>query len=69
MHQKRSNCVICRHEGKGSLFAELKARGWASALSAGQGGGSFSARSFLNVHIDLTQEGARCLLNAGSTTS
>lgn len=59
-----------RHEGKGSLFAALKARGWASALSAGQGGGSFSARSFFSVHVDLTQEGAPmyrlgCRMSAG----
>jgi len=48
-----------RHEGAGSLFAALKARRWASGLSAGQSGGSFSARSAFNVHVDLTDEGAQ----------
>ncbi|EIE20423.1 hypothetical protein COCSUDRAFT_30601 [Coccomyxa subellipsoidea C-169] len=37
------------HEGFGSPFAVLKARGWATGLSAGEGGSSFSARSFFTV--------------------
>ena len=47
----------CRHEGFGSPFAVLKARGWATELSAGEGGSSFSARSFFTVGINLTDEG------------
>lgn len=47
----------CRHEGEGSLFALLKARGWATSLSAGEGSGSFSARSFFSIGITLTDEG------------
>ncbi|BDA50691.1 Insulin-degrading enzyme [Coccomyxa sp. Obi] len=45
------------HEGFGSPFAVLKARGWATELSAGEGGSSFSARSFFTVGINLTDEG------------
>lgn len=49
--------AVYRHEGFGSPFALLKARGWATALSAGEGGSSFSARSFFTVGITLTDEG------------
>jgi len=49
--------LVFRHEGFGSPFALLKARGWATGLSAGEGGSSFSARSFFTVGITLTDEG------------
>lgn len=42
------------HEGDGSAFAALKARGWASALSAAESGNSISSRGFFYVRIDLT---------------
>jgi secreted Zn-dependent insulinase-like peptidase len=45
------------HEGAGSAFALLKARGLANALSAGEGGGGLSSRSFFAVKVDLTEEG------------
>ncbi|KAG2427393.1 hypothetical protein HYH02_014613 [Chlamydomonas schloesseri] len=47
------------HEGEGSVFALLKARGWASALWAGESGGGMSFASFFTVHIELTEEGQR----------
>ena len=50
-----------RHEGAGSLYALLKARGWATALSAGTSN-SFSARSFFDVNIDLTDKGLACYM-------
>ena len=53
-----------RHEGSGSILAHLKERGWATSLSAGEGSGSFSARSFFNVRVTLTDEGVRLLLDA-----
>ena len=40
------------------MFALLKARGWATSLSAGESGNSFSSRSFFFVRIELTDEGA-----------
>jgi hypothetical protein len=46
-----------RHEGEGSVFAVLKARGWAVELSAGESGMSFSAASLFSVNIVLTDEG------------
>lgn len=52
---------VCRHEGAGSLYALLKARGWATALSAGTSN-SFSARSFFDVNVDLTDEGLGSLV-------
>ena len=52
-----------RHEGSGSILAHLKEQGWATSLSAGEGSGSFSARSFFNVRVTLTDEGARPLLS------
>ncbi len=46
------------HEGEGSLFAVLKARGWAERLAAGSGlSASFAAT--LDVDITLTEEGYR----------
>ncbi|GAB4818102.1 hypothetical protein N2152v2_005148 [Parachlorella kessleri] len=47
------------HEGEGSVFAYLKAKGWASGLVAGEAGTSYSARSFFMVRIDLTEEGQK----------
>lgn len=47
-----------RHEGEGSLFALLKARGLAVELSAGESGLSFSAASLFVVNIVLTDAGA-----------
>lgn len=47
------------HEGEGSVFAWLKAKGWASGLVAGEAGTSYSSRSFFMVRIDLTEEGQR----------
>ena len=46
-----------RHEGTGSLFARLKAAGWAAALWAGESHLSFSTRSFFVVNVELTDEG------------
>ncbi len=48
---------ILGHEGEGSLLAALKSRGWADALSAGAGAMDPS-RGLLEIHIDLTTEGA-----------
>lgn len=42
------------HEGDGSAFALLKARGWASALAAGESGSSISSRALFYVRIELT---------------
>ncbi|KAJ7532538.1 hypothetical protein O6H91_13G008200 [Diphasiastrum complanatum] len=45
------------HEGAGSLLSLLKAKGWASGLSAGIGDGGFernTAAYMFNVSIDLT---------------
>ena len=53
-----------RHEGSESILAHLKERGWATSLSAGEGSGSFSARSFFNVRVTLTDEGVRLRLGA-----
>ncbi|GFR52000.1 hypothetical protein Agub_g14535, partial [Astrephomene gubernaculifera] len=47
------------HEGEGSVFALLKARGWASALWAGESGGTLTFASLFTVHVDLTEEGER----------
>lgn len=44
------------HEGAGSAFALLKARGLATALTAGEGSG-ISSRAFFGVRVDLTEEG------------
>ena len=49
--------LVHRHEGEGSVFAVLKAKGWATQLSTGEAGSSFSAKSFFNVTIILTKEG------------
>ena len=45
------------HEGKGSLFAELKAQGWARSLSAG-GGRLLRGEGSFVVAVSLTDEGA-----------
>ena len=45
------------HEGEGSAFAVLKAKGWATGLVAGEASTSFSTRSFFMVRVDLTEEG------------
>lgn len=45
------------HEGQGSAFALLKAKGWASGLSAGESGGSLSSRGFFCVRVELTDAG------------
>ncbi|KAJ7533128.1 hypothetical protein O6H91_13G034400 [Diphasiastrum complanatum] len=59
------------HEGAGSLLSLLKAKGWASGLSAGIGDGGFernTAAYMFNVSIDLTVLGLskvrrlRCML-------
>lgn len=55
--------LVHRHEGSGSILAHLKEQGWATSLSAGEGSGSFSARSFFNVRVTLTDEGVRLLLS------
>eukprot|EP00793_Prasinoderma_coloniale_P000746 PRCOL_00003896-RA len=50
------------HEGRGSLFAALKARGWATALSGGVGDGGHdrsSNSSMFTVTAHLTEEGLR----------
>lgn len=44
------------HEGEGSLLSYLKAQGWASGLSAGQGL-SYQGGAMLSVSIDLTGAG------------
>ncbi|GLI63485.1 hypothetical protein VaNZ11_006466 [Volvox africanus] len=55
------------HEGDGSVFALLKAAGWASALWAGESGGSMSFTSFFTIHIDLTDEGQRNIREVATT--
>ena len=47
------------HEGEGSAFAVLKARGWATSLVAGEAGTSYSGRSFFMCRVELTEEGQR----------
>jgi insulysin len=44
------------YEGRGSLLAALKSRGWANALGASQGQG-YDQESAVSVFIDLTEEG------------
>jgi insulysin len=44
------------HEGKGSLFAELKAQGWARSLSAG-GGRLLRGEGSFDIAVSLTDEG------------
>lgn len=56
--QENTCCPMSRHEGSGSLFAHLKAAGWAAALWAGESHLSFSTRSFFSVNVELTDEGA-----------
>lgn len=48
------------HEGKGSLLSALKAKGWASELSAGVGESGYdrnTAAYVFEVHINLSQAG------------
>lgn len=47
---------ILGHEGTGSLLSVLKQRGWAQALSAGQGF-DYNGGAQFNVNIELTPEG------------
>jgi len=47
---------ILGHEGGGSLLSALKQRGWAQALSAGQGF-DYQGGALFNVNIELTQAG------------
>lgn len=56
----------CRHEGEGSVFALLKAKGWAVELSAGESSMSFSGASLFSVNIILTDEGER---HSGAATA
>jgi insulysin len=44
------------HEGAGSAFALLKARGWATALAAGESGNGISSRGLFYVRVELTGE-------------
>ncbi|KAK9803974.1 hypothetical protein WJX72_009535 [[Myrmecia] bisecta] len=55
------------HEGEGSVFALLKKQGWATGLSAGEGGSSFSTRSFFMVKVELTDEGHQHVKEIGAT--
>ena len=48
------------HEGQGSLLSALKAKGWASELSAGVGESGYdrnTAAYVFEVHITLTEAG------------
>ena len=48
------------HEGRGSLLSALKAKGWASELSAGVGDSGYdrnTAAYVFEVHITLTEAG------------
>jgi secreted Zn-dependent insulinase-like peptidase len=49
---------ILGHEGTGSLLSYLKQRGWAQALSAGQGL-DYRGGALFNVSISLTENGAK----------
>ena len=49
---------ILGHEGTGSLLSALKQRGWAQALSAGQGL-DYDGGALFNVSVELTPEGDR----------
>jgi secreted Zn-dependent insulinase-like peptidase len=49
---------ILGHEGNGSLLSALKQRGWAQALSAGEGI-DYQGGSQFNVGIELTPEGSK----------
>ena len=46
------------HEGEGSLHKLLNSKGWINSLSAGESQVD-QANSFLNISIDLTEEGAK----------
>jgi len=58
-----------RHEGVGSVYAALKGRGWATQLSAGESGDSFSGRSFFCVSVVLTKEGERPTVSCSGPSS
>jgi insulysin len=45
------------HEGKGSILAELRARGWATALSAGPGDHLEDVFGSIAVSVDLSEAG------------
>ncbi|KAL6746748.1 insulinase-like metalloprotease [Haematococcus lacustris] len=45
------------HEGEGSVFALLKARGWAVSLVAGESGSSMSCASFFYCRVEVTDAG------------
>jgi len=49
---------VMGHEGAGSLLSYLKQRGWALALSAGEGF-DYQGGSTFNVSIELTEAGAQ----------
>ncbi|KAK9834702.1 hypothetical protein WJX74_008107 [Apatococcus lobatus] len=53
------------HEGEGSVFAVLKAQGWATSLVAGEGALSFSNRSFFMCKADLTDMGQEHVQEVG----
>ncbi|GAA5890262.1 hypothetical protein JCM6882_008774 [Rhodosporidiobolus microsporus] len=44
------------HEGKGSVLAFLKEKGWANGISAGSGNGA-TGFEFFKIVVDLTKEG------------
>lgn len=44
------------HEGKGSVFALLKSKGWATGLSAGETESSWEF-AFFSISVELTEEG------------
>ena len=55
------SCLV-GHEGRGSLLSALKARGWASALSAGVSEGGFernSAYYLFDISVTLTEPGLK----------
>lgn len=64
-HYKAAPCAyvshLLGHEGTGSAFAALKAKGWATGLTAGEAATSFSSLTFFMVRIELTDEGHRRL--------
>jgi len=55
------------HEGEGSVFAQLKAAGWASSLVSGESGSSMSCASFFYVRVELTEEGHKHVKEIGET--
>jgi insulysin len=49
---------ILGHEGDGSLLSNLKQRGWAQGLSAGQGF-DYRGGALFNISVSLTEDGSR----------